>query len=385
MNGARSSFLAALSLLILTSPAFGIEWYKAYAKGKDAIRNGDCAQGQMLMQNALRQNSKTGLKVPTYGTRREEYIPEYYLAQCALQAGDFTKAAKYLRAAESSGAASSSFAAEFAATKSKVDAALRSQKQTQSPPPEIPAKQDPIVSPPVETKPPPQTVVVPQKQPVDIAAEKEAMTRRLLKEATDDLEAGRLLEARKIVEGILRRYPDRADASLLLEEISKRERADIQSREKNKRMNELEQLIRRGDLDSAEQTAASIRSSFGSDPQLDSLTGEIVKMRETRLEAQRQTELKRTVEKQVLFAYYRGDYSGAIELAAQWLQRNTGSWRLHFFVGCSYAALAMMEETERSSRLTLARDSFRKARSISKEITVPPYISPKILEIYRTS
>ncbi len=72
MNGARGSFMAALSLLVLAGPAFGLEWYKAYDKGKNAIRGGDCAQGQMLMQDALRQNSKTGLLVPTYGTRREE-------------------------------------------------------------------------------------------------------------------------------------------------------------------------------------------------------------------------------------------------------------------------------------------------------------------------
>lgn len=375
--------MAALSLLVLAGPAFGIEWYKAYAKGKDAIRSGDCAQGQALMQEALTQNSQTGLKVPTYGTRREEYIPQYYLAQCALQAGDYKKAAQYLRAAESSGATSSSFAAEFASTRTKVDAALKAQKQTDTPPPVVP-KQDPVAPPPVKTTPPPPTVV-PQKQPAEIPVDKEAMTRRLLKEASADLDSGRLLEARKIVESVLRRSPDRADAILLLEEISKRERTDIQSREKNKQMAELERLIRRGDLDSAEQTANSIRSNFGSDPRLDSMTGEITKKRESLLETRRQTELKRTVEKQVLSAYYRGDYSGAIELAAQWLQRNPGSWRLHFFVGCSYAALAMMEETDRSSRLTLARDSFRKARSISKEISVPPYISPKILEIYRTS
>ena len=384
MNGARSSFLAALSLFVLAGPAFAIEWYKAYDKGKDAIRSGDCAQGQLLMQEALSQNSKTGLKVPTYGTRREEYIPQYYLAKCAFEAGDYKKAAQYLRAAESNGATSSSFASEFASTKTKVDAALKAQKQTETPPPVVPAKQDPIVPPPMETTQPPPTVV-PQKQPAEIPQDKEAVTQRLLKEATKDIESGRLAEARKVVETVLRRYPGRADASLLLEEISKREKVELQTREKKKRMNELEQLIRRGDLASAERAANSIRFNFGSDPRLDSLDQEIIRKREGQLETQRQTELKRTVERQVLSAYYRGDYSGAIELAAQWLQRNTGSWRLHFFVGCSYAALAMLEETDRSSRLTLARDSFRKARSISKEITVPPYISPKIVEIYKTS
>ena len=384
MNGARSSFLAALSLLVLTSPVFGIEWYKAYDKGKEAIRNGDCAQGQSLMLEALRQNSKTGLKVPSYGTRREEYIPHYYLAQCAERDGDLAKAAQYLRAAESSGASSSSFATEFASTKSKVDAALKAQKQTEIPPIVTP-KKDPVVSPPVQTSPQPAAVTVPPKEPTDAAVDKETTTRRLLKEASDDLEAGRLEEARKIVEGVLRRMPDRTDARLLLDEVSKRERIELQSREKSKRLNELEQLIRRGDLDSAEKTANSIRSIFGTDAHLDSLVREIEKKRELLLETQRQAELKRAVEKQVLSAYYRGDYSGAIELAGQWLQRNSGSWRLHFFVGCAYAALAMMEETERDSRLSLARGSFRKARSLTKQIAVPPYISPKILEIYRTS
>ncbi len=304
-------------------------------------------------------------------------IPQFYLAQCAFQSGDTAKAAQYLRAAESSGAASASFAAEYATLKSKVDAAVRAQKQTQPPPVTAPAKQDPVV-PPVETAPPPTTVTVPQKQPpAELPVDKEAITRRLLKEATNDLELGRFVEARKIVEGVLRRSPDRSDAALLLEEISKRERAEIQGREKKRQMNELEQLVRRGDLDSAERTANSIRSTFGSDPELDSILLEIARKKEGQLDSQRQAELRKTVEKQVLSAYYRGDYSGAIELAAQWLQRNSGTWRLHFFVGCSYASLAMMEETDRSSRLSLARDSFRRPGPFQRRLLFRPTFRPR--------
>ena len=97
-----------LIVFVYAQPAFSLEWYKAYSKGQDAVKSGDCAKGEPLLLQALQEQPTTGLRVPTYGTLRMEYIPHLYLAQCAFRKGDIQAAANYLKVAESSGAASSS-------------------------------------------------------------------------------------------------------------------------------------------------------------------------------------------------------------------------------------------------------------------------------------
>ena len=95
--------------------------------------------------------------------------------------------------------------------------------------------------------------------------------------------------------------------------------------------------------------------------------------------------VRKSVERDVLIAYYRGEYDQAIRLANLGLPKVPESWRLNFFLGCAYAALSMLEESGTEDRLSLARESFRRARSLSNSTPIPPYISPKIIEIYKSS
>jgi len=61
------------------------------------------------------------------------------------------------------------------------------------------------------------------------------------------------------------------------------------------------------------------------------------------------------------------------------------SWRLPFYQGCAYASLALLDEEGKQDREKRAKESFRRAKSISSNIPDNPYISPKILELFRTS
>src|SRR3990172_4015246 len=95
--------LILFSTLAVASPAFALEWFKAYLKGQDEIKKGNCLEGKAHILEALRQNPKPDLHAPTYGTQRMEYIPHYYLAICALQSGNLAEAERYAREAELTG------------------------------------------------------------------------------------------------------------------------------------------------------------------------------------------------------------------------------------------------------------------------------------------
>src|SRR5687767_517970 len=101
----RVCVLVALSLISV--PAFSLEWHKAYERGRDRIKAGDCSQGRALMEEALRGNPRADLRTPTYGTMVIEYFPQYYLAVCAVESGKVSEAQKYLKEAEGSRIASS--------------------------------------------------------------------------------------------------------------------------------------------------------------------------------------------------------------------------------------------------------------------------------------
>src|SRR5438874_13509738 len=90
-------------LLALAVPAFGMEWYESYQKGQEVIKKENCTDGKALMLDAVRKHPGDDLKARSYGTFTMEYVPDFYLAQCAVQEGDFKAAEQYLQKAEQGG------------------------------------------------------------------------------------------------------------------------------------------------------------------------------------------------------------------------------------------------------------------------------------------
>jgi tetratricopeptide (TPR) repeat protein len=99
---------------------FGSAWYEDYEKARSQFKKGNCAEAEKLFQTALQKNPKPDVKARPYGTITLEYIPQYYLAKCAVERGDMKQAAGYLKEAQLHGIQNSTLAKDFDALKQKV-------------------------------------------------------------------------------------------------------------------------------------------------------------------------------------------------------------------------------------------------------------------------
>lgn len=339
------------------------------------------------MREALRGNSKADPRTPTYGTMVIEYFPQYYLAICAAQAGRLQEAQRYLKESEGGRIGSSKLAGEFQALKSKVEGMLQQQQQkTAKPVTETkPPAQQQQQQPPPKTLPPPQEKK-PEPQRVEPAVrDNSAAINAGLRDARESLRNGRYEDARSAANRVIGMQPDNREARNLLNDIAARQASEQQAREKQQKIREVENAVRRGDLDAAENVALALKIQYPSDTKVAGLLEQIAKQKNAAVQDLKSQEIRNTAEREVLTAYYSGHYDQAIQLARQNLTKAPQSWRLHFYLGCAYAALSMLEENDTDARLQLARDYFRRARSLSSPASLPPYISPKILDIYRSS
>lgn len=371
MHGLRCKGLILALLLALATPAFCTEWYQSYQKGQDAIKKGDCAKGKQLMLEALKKYPNDELNAHPYGTFLLEYIPHFYLFQCAVLEGDVDAANQYMKAAEAGGVSSSSKAAEFRQLKSKMP----QQKTTQ---PEVVPQQKP----PVNTTPPTNTTTTQPPPPQD---NKQAQIAQALKEARDALSVGDYDRAKIAAYRASALSPNQPEARRILQEIETRERSEQQARERREKLDQAARALKSGDLATATSLSNELQSKYPDDTQVQALAREIQNQAENQKPPQQtEKENSATVERQVVVSFYKGQYSAAIELAQQGLAKFPDSWRLNFFLGCSYASLALMEK-ENHQNLGLAGAAFAKAKSIDSTAVLPPLISPKILTIYNKS
>lgn len=371
MHGLRCKGLILVLLLALATPAFCIEWYQSYEKGKDAIKKGNCASGKQLMLDALKKHPNDDLKAVPYGTFLLEYIPHFYLFQCAVQEEDYTTAAQYMKDAEAGGVYGSSKANEFRQLKSK----LPTQPKTTTP------EVVPTQKPPVVVTPPTTTTT---QQPPPQQPDRQALVLQSLKEARDAYAAGNYDQARIAAFRASAISPNNPEARRILKQIEDRERTEQQAREKKEKIDQASRAIRSGDLTTASSLVSDLEAQYPSDLQIQALAGEIRKQLNTQKSQQQTGQETSDRERQVIVSFYKGQYNAAIELAQQGLAKDPSSWRLQFFLGCSYAALAMLEK-DNQQNLSLARAAFAKARAIDSTAVVPPLISPKILKIYNNS
>jgi tetratricopeptide (TPR) repeat protein len=362
-----------------------MEWQEAYGKGQKAIDKGKCSEGVPLMLEAIKTRPKSDLRARPYGTFTIEYIPYFYLAKCAVESGDYESAQKYIKATEAGSIYSSSKASEFEEIKTKFLGMQKPKPPTNLPvetPPtksieqkkeEPPPPEKPEVSPPATEKP-----NLPKK---DTSAE---MVRKYMDEANQSFRSGDLVEARNAVNRALVLEPDSSEGRRLLADITRREQADSERKELENKLDSVRNFLRSGDVSAAENQILDLRSEYPGNSSVNSLYQEIQNRKQQQQSKLQQAELNRLLEKQILSAYYSGQYPAVIQLAEQSLKANPNSWRLNFYLGCAYTALSMLETQDRENRLQRARESFRRAKNISSDVNVP-LISPKIMEVFRNS
>lgn len=368
--------------MAIASSVFSMEWYRAYNKGRDAVEKGRCADGKSLLLEALQGNPRPDLRARTYGTFRTEYIPHYYLAVCAVEEGNLKLAEDYLNQAEAGGILSSSKATEFTA--------LRKQIQSMKPEPRKPEPSPPSTArdsstreaapdspPPVERKPevrPSASAQQTEKQLVD----------SILKDARTAMIAERYSEARDAANRVLLLDKNNPSALRIVKESEQKETLQLREQEKQARLREINQLLRSGNVMKAQSLAITLQAQFPEDRNIAALVQEISKKKENDSRRTERAEMQRLIEKQVIVAYYRGQYQAVVQLAQQGIQSIPDSWYLYFYQGCSYAALSFLEGEGSDTRLEKAKESFRRAKRIRSSISAPQ-ISPKIIEIFQAS
>jgi tetratricopeptide (TPR) repeat protein len=378
--------------LTFTIPVFASEWYQDYEKGQKAIDKGKCDEGVPLMLEALKKNPKPDLKARPYGMQLWEYIPHFYLTKCAVARGDWAAASTYMKAAEDGSISSSSKASQFRQLKQTIQknsgqqkkpVVITQPKQTTEPPVEKTTPQNPIEKPVVKPPPvEPQPVTPSGPSPEEV---KRSMVARILREARDAYNAGNLEEARNAANRVLAMDPDNSDAKRLLTQITQRPEVDETAQRKAAKIAEIRRTYKNGDLAGAENLILQFQKEFATDPSVASILEEIRKRKEDELKNLTLEESKKFQEKQVLLAYFTGNYEAVLQLTEQGLSSHPQSWRLYFYQGCAEAALGLLDGQRSDDRINRAKQAFRKAKALAGNISVPPQISPKIIEIYRSS
>ena len=102
--------LPILVLLLAVSAPTRAEfaWYQHYQRGIDHLERGEAAPARAELEEALRQRSEPGLRVPTSGARYVDYLPYLHLAIAAHIAGDDEAAKGYFALAVERGVAAES-------------------------------------------------------------------------------------------------------------------------------------------------------------------------------------------------------------------------------------------------------------------------------------
>lgn len=374
----RGRLAFCILFLLWVNAAFAAEWYQAYEKGYKAVEKGKCAEGIPLLQEALAKNPKPDLQARPYGMITWEYIPHYYLAKCAFNAGDYEGAKSYMDSAMKVDMYSSSKSADFRTMKKAVDEKLGLTKP--------PATSTPTTTTTTPTTTPAKPPVTTQPPATSPGSERLAMITRYLNDAKTAYAAGDYQTANDDIDRVMILDRSNQDALRLKAQISQKEAATATAQLKQQRADDARKALNRGDLITAENIALELRASYPDDRNIQSLAGEIDRAKDEKMKSMQASDSKKFMERQVISAFYTGKYNAAIELAEQAVTQFPDSWRLLFYQGCAYAALSILEEKNQDQRLNQARESFRKAKTIAGgDIPQPPQISPKIMDVYRSS
>jgi tetratricopeptide (TPR) repeat protein len=385
-------FVAGVITLVFCQVGYAKEWYQLYEDGKKAAEKNNCAEATKVLKEAIQKEPRSNLKARPYGTITLEYIPHFYLAKCAVQSGDFAAADIYLDEARKIDMYSSSKGAEFRTMLKTVQDKLKTsrpggnqvaQNQNQN----TNTNTNPNTNPPVN--PQPNTTTPPVNTNPTTAPNAEATRLTAINRALDDAQsafaAGNYDEARNAANRVLMLDRNNREANRLLSQISSKEGAELAAQAKKQKIDEVRRAMSRGDLSVAESAIIQLRAEYPSDRSIETLANEIQQKRTAQMQSMSEASKRKENERQVIRAYFEGKYVAAEQFADTYLADYPTSWRLHFYKGCALAAQGLTDPKNKESRLSLAREAFRKARQNGGDIKQPDEISPKIWDIYRNS
>jgi predicted Ser/Thr protein kinase len=157
-------------LLLIVAPAGGRaeEWFDAYDRALQALKQKKGARAVELLERAIRMRPEPGTNIITYGTNRlPTYHPYVRLAEAHLLLGDAEAAAEALRRSEAQGKEP---AAERARLAAEVQALQRAKVAAATPPPTAPPAPAVVAPAPAVATPAPVAVPAPVATPPAAAA-----------------------------------------------------------------------------------------------------------------------------------------------------------------------------------------------------------------------
>jgi predicted Ser/Thr protein kinase len=141
VSGRRGVAAAALAALLAASSLRAEEWFDAYSRGLEALKQKQGPRAAQLFERAIRLRPDPGTNLLTYGTNRlDRYHPYLRLAEAHLLAGEPEKARDALARSETRGKEPADERARLAALVS--EAVARSRGAAATPPP-VPAATPP--------------------------------------------------------------------------------------------------------------------------------------------------------------------------------------------------------------------------------------------------
>ncbi len=350
--------LLACSLLILPNRLSAQQiWYASYTNALDAIKKQQWADAERLLRDAKRTGPAAGRRVLFYGSRREDYLPDYYLAMALLRQGKGEEARQLLDSVVRSNLIRANDR-EYADLQNYVRetttllAGGRGAKPDLTPEGGGAGRAG-------------GGVVATTTIPVDPLAARRATFEERLRAARDQIRENRFSDAHSALDAAAGLGIDQSRVDTVAGELRRAEAADVEGSFRRalqaERVGEAEQeMTRWARIDPSSPGLAGARSS------LDKLKDRLGAL---------------LVERQGVQAFLQGQYEAALQTLTGLVKRGGASPRAQFFLACSQAALGLLQGGA-TSQLAGARATYRAARQQQGQFTRERrFVSPRILQV----
>jgi hypothetical protein len=339
-------------------------WQAAYDDGLKAKERSDWRSAEQAFRTAIAKGGKDrSQRVLFYGTRREPFYPEYYLAVALMNGGKASEAATLFERIQREKLVPSN-APEFSQIAANLQKAQDLARATPAGPGPIlfPGGSRGAAGPGNTTGPNPN--VGPSAAELKAQADREARDHfeQLITTGNRELAAKRLPAARQAASDARALGIDAGRVDTLLKRI------DIEEAVEGAHT-----AIAARNVEEARRLTDRLKSLDPANAELPPIVRQIDQL----VAAGASAELERTA----LRRFYNGQYRQALEAINTLLAQSRGSARLYFYAACSNAALALLDEPNGGERLKAARDMFARARPYANELAADRrFVSPRILQ-----
>jgi hypothetical protein len=348
-------------------------FYAAYEDALDALKQRDWAKAEQLLKLALQRNPRQGRRVLFYGTRREDYLPEFYLAIVYLNQQRAQEALDLFAKVEKAGLVAAGSREHPELQRLTIDARAIVDKQRLAktvPPPTVtpPAPPPAVGAAPAPTTGGGVTGALAGRGGDDTAAtlaraeaERRDRLAALVSQAANDITAGRLEAARSRVAEARAAGVDTSRADEL------EHRIDVAVAE-----GRVQSALTSRDWAAAQRLTRELRVLDSRNARLRDFDAAVAKGL-----ADASTAVLRTA----LRAFFGGDYQTSIRLLEPLTAESRSSPRAVLYLAFSNAALGLLEGSRDSPRLRLGRQLYARARESAQDFSADRrFVSPQILK-----